>query len=56
MLSVNQKESMAQAGGKKSFKSFKSVKTKFIPPTHPAYVVATSFAAPHIQALKEAFE
>ena len=37
----------------KYMKSCKSVKTTFVPPTHPLYIIATSFSAPHIINLKE---
>ena len=29
---------------------------KFIPPTHPAYVVTSNFTAPHISTLQDEFD
>ena len=45
--------SQSQAKGEAS--NYKK-SSKFIPPTHPAYIITTNFTAPHIAALQEEFD
>ena len=56
MLAAERSAKSARGELGKSFKSNKLVSTKFIPPSHPAIVITSSFAAPHIDRLKKKLE
>ena len=49
----NSRQAISNKTASKCMISCRSVKTKFIGPTHPAYVIATSLSAPHIAHLKQ---
>lgn len=52
LLNVEKASKSAQGGGGKSFKTTKSMATKFEPPSHPAVIITSAFTASHIEKLK----